>query len=101
MSFSVIWKITAKYPNFFFFAFFFNRIFFFPFFLRFQRHELTHCYVAAGLQVKLPSLPFPNNGGTLDGYDFSSETNKKAGYYYVLEQFHRLGPNGSEDFRYK
>ena len=70
-------------------------------FYRFQRHGLIHCYVSSGISaVKIPSLAHTNNGGQLDGYDFSTTSGKKASYYYALGQFNKLNSHGSGDLPY-
>ena len=60
-------------------------------FLRFQRHDLIHTYITGTISsAKIPSLPCTNNGGQLEGYDFSTEDGKKASYWYALSQFGKL-----------
>ena len=50
--------------------------------------------------VKIPSLAHTNNGGQLEGYDFSTESGKKASYFYALGQFNKLNGQGSIDLPY-
>ena len=70
-------------------------------FYRFQRHGLIHSYVSSGIStVKIPSLAHTNNGGQLEGYDFSSESGKKASYFYALGQFNKLDGRGTNDLPY-
>ena len=70
-------------------------------FYRFQRWGLIHSYVSSGIStVKIPSLAHTNNGGQLEGYDFSTESGKKASYFYALGQFNKLNGQGSIDLPY-
>ena len=70
-------------------------------FYRFQRNGLVHTYVSSGVSaVKIPSLAYSNNGGQLEGYDFSTDAGKKASYFYVLQQFGKLNEEGSASLPY-
>ena len=71
-------------------------------FYQFQRHGLVHTYVSSGVSaVKIPSLACSNNGGQLEGYDFSTDAGKKASYFYVLQQFGKLNEEGSSSLPYE
>ena len=68
---------------------------------KYERHNLIHTYISGGVSsVKVPSLPCSNNGGQLEGYDFSTVQSRKASYWYVLSQFGKMNPRGSKDFPY-
>ena len=59
--------------------------------LQFNRNGLIHTYISSGISsVKIPSLPCGNNGGELEGYDFSTPQGLKASYWYVLSQLGKL-----------
>ena len=71
-------------------------------FYRFRRNDLIHTYVSSGVSaVKIPSLACSNNGGQLEGYDFSTTAGKKASYFYVLQQFGKLNAEGSASLPYE
>ena len=50
--------------------------------------------------MKIPSLAYSNNGGQLEGYDFSTDASKKASYFYVLHQFGKFNKDGSGSLPY-